>query len=231
MTVEGPTPGTFRWTIVVSEHRADGDGFDLTEELLTALDRTDGGRVQLWIREVDDGAHALASSLGFQAYRDLWQLRCDLPNRPSGLATRGFHADDLDAFIAVNNRAFDWHPEQGGLTRDKVEATMGEPWFDPEGFRLLHADDQQELIGFCWTKIHRDVEPNLGEIYVIAIDPSRHGTGLGKPMTLAGLEWLADQGLETGMLYVESDNHAANATYEAIGFRRHHTDRAYELHR
>ena len=50
-------------------------------------------------------------------------------------------------------------------------------------------------------------------------------------MTLAGLEWLADQGLTVGMLYVESDNDPANATYEGIGFRRHHTDRAYELHR
>ena len=31
------------------------------------------------------------------------------------------------------------------------------------------------------------------------------------------------------MLYVESDNDPANATYAAIGFSRHHTDRAYEL--
>ena len=95
------------------------------------------------------------------------------------------------------------------------------------GFRLL--DDNDALIGFCWTKIHRGTEPDLGEIYVIAIDPSRHGQGLGKPMTLAGLEWLAEQGLTVGMLYVESDNDPANATYTSIGFRRHHTDRAYVL--
>jgi mycothiol synthase len=231
VTVEGPNPGTFRWTIIVSEHRPAPDAFDLSGALETALDRTDGGRVQLWIREVDDAAHAEAGTLGFQAYRELWQLRCDLPNRPSGLTTRGFTPADLDTFIAVNNRAFHWHPEQGGLTRDTVETTMAEPWFDADGFRLLHTDDGEELVGFCWTKIHRDVEPKLGEIYVIAIDPSHHGKGLGKPMTLAGLEWLADQGLTTGMLYVESDNDPANATYEAIGFSRHHTDRAYELDR
>jgi predicted GNAT family acetyltransferase len=50
-------------------------------------------------------------------------------------------------------------------------------------------------------------------------------------MTLAGLAWLADHGLEHGMLYVESDNDPANATYASIGFSRHHTDRAYELER
>lgn len=226
LDVSGPSDGPFRWSIVVSEDR---DGVDVAAEVETALASTDRGRVQLWIREVDDQADAAAVAHGFESYRDLWQLRCALPNEPSRLTTRGFTLDDLDEFVGVNNRAFHWHPEQGGLTRNAVEATMTEPWFDPDGFRLLH--DEGRLVGFCWTKIHRDVEPNLGEIYVIAIDTSHHGRGLGKPMTLAGLEWLADQGLEHGMLYVESDNEPANATYAAIGFSRHHTDRAYALER
>ena len=67
----------------------------------------------------------------------------------------------------------------------------------------------------------------MGEIFVIAVDPDFHGRGLGVPMTLAGLEWLADRGLRHGMLYVEADNDAANATYRRIGFTRHRTDRAY----
>ena len=231
ITVDGPLPGPFRWSIVVSEHR---DGFALDDALMHALREIDDhqnadDRIQLWIRHVDDEADTIAAALGFRRYRDLWQLRCALPNRDSGLVTRAFTPDDLDDFIAVNNRAFHWHPEQGGLTRAAVEATMQEPWFDPDGFRLLHEGD--ELVGFCWTKVHRDTDPNLGEIYVIAIDPSRHGKGLGKPMTLAGLAWLADHGVEHGMLYVESDNDPANATYAAIGFSRHHTDRAYELER
>ena len=224
VTVDGPNPGEFPWSIIVPEHR---DGLDLEAELRAHLSHIPTSGVQLWIREVDDGADAIAAGLGFRAYRDLWQLRCDLPNQPSGLSTRSFTPQDLDDFIAVNNRAFHWHPEQGGLTREKVEATMSEPWFSADGFRLL--DDNDALIGFCWTKIHRGTEPDLGEIYVIAIDPSRHGQGLGKPMTLAGLEWLAEQGLTVGMLYVESDNDPANATYASIGFRRHHTDRAYVL--
>ncbi|MEM1335255.1 MAG: mycothiol synthase [Actinomycetota bacterium] len=225
--VDGPQPGAFRWSLVVSEHRDDLPLADALEQALRETD--DQGRVQLWIREVDAEADAIAASFGFQRYRDLWQLRCALPNRASGLSTRAFTPDDLDDFVRVNNRAFDWHPEQGGLTADAVRQTMTEPWFDADGFRLLHEDD--ELVGFCWTKTHRDVDPNLGEIYVIAVDPSRHGRGLGKPMTLAGLEWLADQGLEHGMLYVESDNDPANATYASIGFSWHHTDRAYELDR
>lgn len=223
LTVEGPNDGEFRWVIVVDEDRSD---LDLRSDLNSALASLDGGTVQLWVKAVDGTCDDIALAAGFARYRDLWQLRCALPNAPTDLTTRGFTPDDLDEFVAVNNRAFAWHPEQGGLTTASVESTMAEPWFDPDGFRLYHKDGK--LVGFCWTKIHPDQDPALGEIYVIAIDTSHHGLGLGKPMTLAGLEWLAAQGLTTGMLYVESDNDPANATYASIGFSRHHTDRAYQ---
>ncbi len=226
LTVDGPLDGEFQWTVTVPGQwpRA-----DLGRAIGAALDACRSGDIQLWIREVEEGADKTADSLGFVPYRDLWQLRCPLPNLESGIATRPFTELDIEDFIRVNNRAFQWHPEQGSLTTEAVRASMAESWFDPDGFRLLHDDGR--LAGFCWTKIHPDDEPPLGEIYVIAIDPDWHGRGLGKPMTLAGLEWLAARGLDDGMLYVESDNDPANATYTAIGFTRHHTDRAYRLDR
>ncbi len=181
--------------------------------------------VQLWIQEVASGDDEAALRHGFVPYRDLWQLRCGLPAQPSGLQTRAFHPQDSDEFLAVNNRAFHWHPEQGGMTAADLNQRMNKPWFNAEGFRLHH--QQGQLAGFCWTKIHADHDPALGEIYVIAVDPDFAGRGLGRAMTLAGLEWLSDQGLTTGMLYVESDNHPANAVYRRIGFVHHRTDRAY----
>ena len=48
-------------------------------------------------------------------------------------------------------------------------------------------------------------------------------------MTLAGLDWISDQGIEHALLYVESDNDPANATYLKIGFTHFRTDRAYNL--
>lgn len=192
---------------------------------ITTLAANGATSIELWIHTVTDHADAVATELEFTAYRDLWQLRCPLPAEPSTIATRAFTTDDIDNFVKVNNRAFSWHPEQSGLTADAVRATMQEPWFNADGFRLYQPDD--DLLGFCWTKIHADNEPVLGEIYVIAIDPSAHGRGLGGPMTLAGLDWLAAQGISHGMLYVESDNDPANATYRKLGFNHHHTDRAY----
>ena len=200
---------------------------DLLMDAIQKVKAEGGGEVQLWIQDVTDASDAHARSLGAKPYRDLWQLRVELPVAPSTLATRPFIDTDADALIAVNNRAFSWHPEQSGMTRDSLAATMSEPWFNADGVRLFERDG--ELLGFCWTKVHNDMDPIHGEIYVIAVDPSAHGQGLGIPMTLAGLDWINDQDIAHALLYVESDNDAANATYRKIGFSRHQTNRAYHL--
>ena len=221
--IKAPDSAGGETQIVVYAGRAAGEAADVLTEALKGIDAD--SPAQLWIRDAAEGDHAAARSHGFEPYRDLWQLRCRLPAEPSGLPTRAFRIDDMDEFVAVNNRAFHWHPEQGGLTADGARDRMGEPWFNADGFRLHHREGR--LAGFCWTKVHPDHAPPLGEIYVIAVDPDFGGRGLGGPMTLAGLEWLSDRGLTVGMLYVESDNHPANAVYRRIGFTHHLTDRAY----
>ena len=106
---------------------------------------------------------------------------------------------------------------------------MAEPWFDLDDFRI--ADLDGTMAGFCWTKVHPETatEPRLGEIYVIAVAPARVGTGLGTALTVAGLDWLwTRRHTPVGMLYVESDNDRALATYRRLGFRIHSTDVAFE---
>ncbi|MFC6345157.1 GNAT family N-acetyltransferase, partial [Nocardioides hankookensis] len=90
---------------------------------------------------------------------------------------------------------------------------MAEPWFDPAG--LLLAVEGDRLLGFHWTKQH---SPDLGEVYVVGIDPTAQGRGLGKLLTLAGLHHLAGLGVAEVLLYVESDNAPAIAVYSGLGF-------------
>lgn len=174
----------------------------------------------------------LARSLGYPVQRELLQLRrtlplpADDPNRRGpvpGLRTFEPGADDA-AWIRVNNRAFADHPDQGAETIDTLRERTSEPWFDTAGF--LVADDPArpgELLGFCWTKVHppTDDEPDFGEIYVIGVDPSAHGRGLGAAFVLAGLDHLAEVGPQVAMLYVEGDNASALRLYDRLGFTTH----------
>ena len=215
------------WVIDVASARDDENYLDGLGRTVDRIAADGGGSAQVWIHDVTDAADRAAVEVGAVPYRDLLQVRCALPTTRSTISTRAFTAADTDALVAVNNRAFSWHPEQSGMTRASLEATMAEPWFNADGFRLY--EREAELLGFCWTKLHTNMNPVHGEIYVIAVDPSVHGQGLGKPMTLAGLDWISDQGIDHALLYVESDNDAANATYQKIGFVHHQTDRAYTL--
>ena len=75
--------------------------------------------------------------------------------------------------------------------------------------------------------MHEDQDPVLGEIYVIAVNPDFRGLGLGRSLTLAGLDSIHRRGIDVGMLYVDADNTPAVGLYLALGFTIHHTNRAY----
>lgn len=183
-----------------------------------------GLTVEVWGRPAMEWHDVVARRHGLVPHRELQQMRCGLPVDAPVVHTRSFvPGQDDEALLRVNNRAFASHPDQGGWDQATLDAEMNEPWFDPDGLRLYEVDGA--LAGFCWTKIH--ATPSLGEIYAIGVDPEFHGQGLGVPMTNAGLHWLSEQGLQVGMLYVESNNTAAVRTYERLGFATVRTDRSW----
>ncbi len=80
---------------------------------------------------------------------------------------------DEEAWLGVNNAAFAWHPEQGGWDAGHAARAGGRALVRPQ--RLPPPRAGRRLAGFCWTKVHADHDPPLGEIYVIAVDPEFHG--------------------------------------------------------
>lgn len=225
-------PRSWALDLVIDPHRRDETGV-LGPELLRAalgLVRAEGGgHVHLWVNHPSGTSDAVAVGVGLARGRDLLQMRRPLPVDDWAvpeLAVRPFRAGaDDDAWLEVNNRAFKFHPEQGGWDRAALADRRQEPWFDAGGF-LLHERDGR-LAGFCWTKVHHDVVPPLGEIYVIAVDPDFAGLGLGRDLVLRGLDHLSGEGLRAAMLYVDAANGGAVRLYEELGFTVDHVDRAY----
>jgi mycothiol synthase len=199
---------------------------DVLETVIDAFRRDGGGPLTWWVDDDAEAVRAAARRLGLTPTRALHEMRVGLPlGVRSEVVTRGFRPDDAEAWVRVNNRAFADHGEQGGWTTDTLALRTGEPWFDPDGFRIYETDG--ELVAFCWTKVHHEMTPPIGEIYVIGVDPDLHGRGLGRQLTLAGLDWLADHGIGTANLYVDAGNVAAVRLYEKLGFEPHHTRYAF----
>ncbi len=197
-----------------------------------------GETLEVWAHGDLPAARALAAAAGFVPVHQLWRMAVDLARRPAveatwpgGIVVRPFTpGHDERAWLTVNARAFADHPEPGRWTGDDLAAREREPWFDPAGFLLAERDGR--LAGFAWTKVHPAGElgpREVGEIYVLGIDPAAQGQGLGRALTAAVLDLLAARGLATAVLWVAGDNAAAIRTYQRAGFARAALDVRYAL--
>lgn len=207
--------------------------------LSVALDeirRRGGGEVTCWIAGADLPAAermvAATRAAGLAPRRRLLRLEVELPIAarpiPDGVTVAAFDAaTDVDGWLAVNNRAFAAHPEQGGWDAATFAARRAEPWFRDADLRIARRDGR--IVGSCWTKRTDDPgRPPIGEIHVIGVDPDAQGIGLGAAIVVEGLDHLATAcDARIGMLYVDASNSAAVHLYEGLGFRRVREDHAF----
>jgi mycothiol synthase len=145
-------------------------------------------------------------------------LVADFPKPITSAEIATFSPADSDEWLALNNKIFVAHPDQGDWVMQDLTNRIDESWFDADGFFL--ARESGKIIGFCWTKIHNDRvnEGAIGEIYVIGVKPDSHSSGLGKALMLTALRYFQSKEIKESMLYVDADNHAALILYKKLGF-------------
>ena len=169
-----------------------------------------------------------------RSLRDVPEPATPIAERADPYLRRAPH-DDAE-MLRVNNAAFAYHPEQGGWTEAELAERRGEPWFDPAGLFLAFGAPDSDRRAGCWVSTGpkcTPIRPGMGEVYVVGVDPSAQGRGLGQMLTAVGIESLAQpagrirRAEPTVMLYVESDNVAAVRTYQSLGFTTHSVDTAY----
>ncbi|MHA7208868.1 mycothiol synthase [Arthrobacter sp. MDT1-65] len=233
--ISGSPEGSVLELVVGPDCRGEGVGTALIEAVLA-----EGiGDLRGWSHGNHSAAADLAVRFGFAPVRELWRMRLTraaaeetVPEvrLPDGVTLRSFvRGQDEEAWLAANAAAFAHHPEQGATTRADLEARMDEEWFDADGFLLAVREEDGALLGFHWTKVHPAVgaHPPMGEVYVVGVTPEAQGMGLGKALTIAGIDHLHGKGLQAIMLYVDADNAAAVALYRKLGFTRWDVDVMY----
>lgn len=196
-----------------------------------------GRKVDAWSHGDHPGAARLAELFSIPRERELVIMRKSLVDplpevvAPSGVRVRTFEPGDEQAFLDVNASAFSHHPEQGHMTIEDLRERMSESWFDPAGLFLavpaVPGPGDPPLLGFHWTKEHRDEDPPYGEVYVVAVNPKAAGRGLGTMLTGVGVHHLRNVGLDSVLLYVDGDNDPAITVYTRQGFEVERTEVQY----
>jgi len=216
-----------RWVVELVVHPADR-GTGIGRQLLQALGgEIDLAQINTWAHGDHEAARKLAESIGLSRIRELYRMRregtdsLEEPVLQRGLSVRTFRVgEDESAWLEANARAFAHHPEQGSLSLADLDARMNESWFDPSGF-FLAFDPDERLVAYHWTKIHpapADAVRPMGEVYVVGVVPEAQGLGLGRALTVTGINYLLEQGVDPVLLYVDADNEPAVKLYRSLGF-------------
>jgi mycothiol synthase len=230
-----PEEGPSAEVVVAPAARRQGVGGALLDALRMKI-RRGGQPARVWAHGGLPAAAALADKRGMRLVRQLWVMARPLDTVPAAAAVEGITVEafrpgtDDQAWVELNARAFAHHPEQGSMTVEDLRERMAESWFDPKGFFLAWRDAR--LTGFHWTKVHGHSAYGagpVGEVYVLGVDPAEQGHGLGKALTLIGLEYLRGRGLSEVILYVDGDNAPAVNVYSKLGFTRRSADVMYQL--
>ncbi len=218
------------WVLEAAIHPGHRHPATIRNLMQYALDLATGtgrGAIRAWVYH--PVVAQVVTMMGFRIERELLQMRMTLPPKsepamPAGVRLASFRTgSDESAWLQVNNRAFAGHPENGEWTAEILSERIHQPWFDATG--LLMAWQGDELVGFCWTKVHPG---DLGEVYVLAVDPRYQRRSLGRWLALEALMYLhRRRNALNAMVYVDATNGVAVRMYERLGFELDHIDRSY----
>jgi mycothiol synthase len=225
--------------VVHPQHR----GKDLGTLILKEAIKICGDKTRIWSHGDLPAAKAIAATLKFERlWANLLMSKTigEIQSVTSKYPIRTLIPDfDNKQFLSLNNKVFANYPDQGGWSMDDLKFRQNEDWFDKEGFFV--AENKGELIGFCWTKIHGGYAHShsgsdddhgheaLGEIYVLAVNPDYKRKGVGRDLTITGLNYLKYKGLNKVMLYVGVENKPAFNLYKSLGFNEFGSDVMYRI--
>jgi mycothiol synthase len=153
-----------------------------------------------------------------------------LAGEQAALACRHLQRGEEDELTQIQNRSFAGTWAYNPNSVEEIAYRLGLIGCSPEDVILIFQGDKPT--GYCWTATNLGesaaIGTNKGRIYMLGVDPDYRGKGIGKRALLAGLAHLKSKGIEAAELTVDSENAAACALYESVGFKISSTSAWYE---
>ena len=143
---------------------------------------------------------------------------------------RLFEDRDTEAVVGLSLRA--WEPVSESIERElgsEIFRALQSDWRESQRQSVeavLAAQKSQvwvaevggSTVGFVTVELHR--ESNVGQIYMVAVDPDFQGGGVGTALIEFALTRIKDAGMEVAMVETGGDpgHAAARRTYEKAGY-------------
>jgi mycothiol synthase len=169
---------------------------------------------------------AVLDGLGFKLVRRF----CDLQLNISDIDLEGadrmeweyryFKDGDMELLSDIQNRCFagEWGYNPNTIEDTAWQLTVRNSC--PED--VILALNKGDVIGYCWTESECGLEPSTGvpkgRVYMLGVEKQYRGKGLGRQLLTMGLAHLKKQGRELIEITVDTQNTAAIALYESLGF-------------
>lgn len=144
---------------------------------------------------------------------------------------RSYQKSDAADVVELSLRA--WAPvfdsELATIGAELFEQLEGQDWrirqkmdvedvLADERMTVWVAEVAGRAVGFAAARL--DADHDMGEIYMVAVDPDHQSRGLGLALTDAATDWIRDAGLSVAVVETGGDDgHTpARRVYEAAGF-------------
>jgi mycothiol synthase len=209
---------------VLATYRRRGLATKLFNHAINRIKKLGVKAVHVNIRQDSAVAVKTLTKLGFSLIRQFLELRLDVDRIDDldihpAIEWRYLQPGQEDELTKLQNLAF---ADAWGYNANTVEAiTFRINQSSCSRRDIVLAYDQGRAVGCCWTGISCEKGmPSVrkGRIHMLGVAPNYRGKGIGRELMIIGLTRLRERGLKVAELTVDSENEAACALYESLGF-------------
>jgi mycothiol synthase len=207
-------------------HRRKGIATELFSGGLQHVKESGIKSAQINVSETSTSAKDFLNQLGFKFIRYFLEMRLDLngirlPTTKTHVhKSRKLKTGEEKLLTEIQNRCFADTWGFNPNTEKEIAYRLHMHGRSPDDVILTYLDDLP--VGYCWTIIDAEANSkrkrNRGLIHMLGVDPGYRHQEIGKAILLDGLQDLKAKGVDIVDLTVDSENPAACALYESVGF-------------